>query len=356
MKSDARGVRIAWGIWVLSALPLAVLLTEFRTPFCGQTDGWFFAKFYSHFFIYPVSFGLIAMIFLTRPLLHAWNWVVFDSPRWTIALLGGTILVVVLVGALNEFGRATPAVWDFPPSELGTGAGINVRAHVMRLCETAAPLSKLAEDVEGNLRFRDQLGELAYGSRRSWTHSAYVVGFVAQVILLVAAFIVIAVIRLLDDKQKRDEDAQLLSVAVFMSSFWYVLRLIFLQQKLAIYPDDRLEFVNYVIGIAFLGSYVWLVTLFWRNLDQNIEKIVAIGSGLVMLATPLLNFTNPDLLVAGVGSRSEIGNFAVILVAIGLVMLPWGLRLLVMQQGGGAAIRRPKGDDATGRDGPGEGA
>ena len=58
-----------WSLWALSVLPLAVLLGEFGVSL-GECEraAWYYAKLYGHFFVFPITFGLLAMVFLTTPL------------------------------------------------------------------------------------------------------------------------------------------------------------------------------------------------------------------------------------------------------------------------------------------------
>ena len=58
-----------WGCWLVSISPVVALFFEFgqgQLEACGA-EWWYHAKFYSHFFIYPVTFGLVSTVFLHRP-------------------------------------------------------------------------------------------------------------------------------------------------------------------------------------------------------------------------------------------------------------------------------------------------
>ena len=60
---------LLWGLWLVSALPFFSLFIEFRGRQLGDcgAEWWYYARFYSHFFLYPITFGLISTALLHRP-------------------------------------------------------------------------------------------------------------------------------------------------------------------------------------------------------------------------------------------------------------------------------------------------
>ena len=57
-----------WGAWAVAALPFLALFFEFRCGRlgeCGQ-EWWYYARLYSHFFLYPITFGLLLFLLVVH--------------------------------------------------------------------------------------------------------------------------------------------------------------------------------------------------------------------------------------------------------------------------------------------------
>ena len=108
-------------LWVLSALPLLVLSIEFKggdLGSCGK-EAYYYAKLYPHFFLYPVTFGLISTALLTYP----WLWSVeylYSHRRARLrnfSIIAVSItLAVVFFASYMEFTGSTPSIWSFSPT------------------------------------------------------------------------------------------------------------------------------------------------------------------------------------------------------------------------------------------------
>ena len=64
---------LLWGVWAVSVVPLFALFFEFQCRQLGEcgAEWWYYARLYSHFFVYPVTFGLISTALLHRPWLRS---------------------------------------------------------------------------------------------------------------------------------------------------------------------------------------------------------------------------------------------------------------------------------------------
>ena len=184
---------LLWGSWAMSVVPLFALYVEFQ---CRQLGGcgaewWYYARLYSHFFLYPVTFGFISTALLHRPWLRSVHHL-RSLPEDTriVKVLGlvamrvgvakiGVItlsaLVVVVFSSWVEFTRSTPALWSFSPDvpsqtgDAGEAEGPNQwLARARTLIETRCPPehsavsgdpgeAKLAADAPPLCRFVLQL-------------------------------------------------------------------------------------------------------------------------------------------------------------------------------------------------------
>ena len=141
-----------WGLWALTALPLLVLVVEFGRGDLGDcgNEACYYAKFYSHFFLYPVTFGLISTMFLTRPWIQSVHYL-FSLPgrMRMIGAIAVTMLLVVGFASYVEFTRATPAVWLFTPTVLSNTDGEQADSLKEACClleKRCAPDSALSDD------------------------------------------------------------------------------------------------------------------------------------------------------------------------------------------------------------------
>ena len=146
-----------WGVWVVSVLPLFALFFEFR---CDRLDGcgkewWYYARFYSHFFLYPVTFGLISTALLHRPWIRTVHHLHSLPPRartMKVGLIVASMLLVVGFISYVEFSgsyssdafknceikptRAVTAPWSIAPEAMkSSDEGMRVRDLLEKRCK-----------------------------------------------------------------------------------------------------------------------------------------------------------------------------------------------------------------------------
>ena len=152
---------VLWFLWIGSALQPVVLAWEFwglELQHCGY-EAWYYARFYSHMFVYPVTFGFLSTWFLQRPFRK-----VFDILRKRRKLRVKIIFIIVVVfvsAFIVEFCRATGAIWDFSPQVLQEyPSGHKAREILSNRCRAAETTAELYSDFPG-------------ASASADTHSAY---------------------------------------------------------------------------------------------------------------------------------------------------------------------------------------
>lgn len=413
---------LLWGFWAVSALPLFALYFEFQ---CRQLGGcgaewWYYARLYSHFFLYPVTFGLISTVLLHRPWLRSVHHLCslaedtrtvkvlgLVAMRAGVAKIGVTTLsalVVVVFASWVEFTRSTPALWSFSPDvpsqtgDAGEAEGPSrwlARARI--LIETRCPLEppamsgdseetqsaaaapplcglvlSLCPDPDHLLcmlvrsyctnrpegldsgdkdKFAGALDQLKKRNYTSKTERAYYVGFVALTTLFTFLFMAIIVEitsvsetsenrKIPEDRENREKKERhgrirLLLAALFFASFWVLMRGAFLTEKLAIYPEDPLLELNYLIFLALVALYVHIATTLWRG-SKRYEKylnvllsIAGVAVGVVGLFKESLSATwVSDLLVGLFGTGGSSLTYIGVLLFLLVVYFPNILRSL----------------------------
>ena len=146
-----------WGVWVVSALPLFALFFEFRCNELGkcEEEWWYYARFYSHYFLYPVTFGLISTALLHRPWIRTVHHLHSLPPRartMKVGLIVVSMLLVVGFISYMEFSgsyssdafkncgikptRAVTAPWNIAPEAMkSSNRGMRVRDLLEKRCK-----------------------------------------------------------------------------------------------------------------------------------------------------------------------------------------------------------------------------
>ena len=159
---------LLWTPWLVSTLPLFALFIEFQCHQLGdcKAEWWYYARLYSHFFLYPVTFGLISTALLHRPWIRSVHHLCslpedtrtvkicgFVAMRAGVAKIGVvtlSALAIIIFASVVEFTRSTPALWSFPPdlSSQGGDAGeaedpgrwlANARTLIQKRCPPEHP-------------------------------------------------------------------------------------------------------------------------------------------------------------------------------------------------------------------------
>ena len=386
---------LLWGFWTLSALPLFVLLYEFRCGELGKcgAEWWYYARFYSHFFLYPVTFGLISTVLLHRPWIRSVHHLRSLPERRArkVGFIVVSMLLVVGFASYVEFTRATPALWSFAPRVSPESGGFDQEAalgkvhhSIEKRCSKKDPLAvddpestqatldlppdspplcgTLVGMCEGDHRlcrfikamclhpsqvfderekcdFANLLLLLDEKGTKSKTEWAYYAGFTAMTTLFSFLFmaIFVAITSARQDKESKRTMIFLLT-ALFFASFWMLMRIAFLTEKLAIYPEDPLLSLNYMIFLALVALYVHIVTTLWRG-SKRYEKylnvllsIAGVAIGVLGLFKDSLSSADgisiPAVLVRIFGTEGSHLTYIGVLLFLLIVYFPNILRLL----------------------------
>ena len=267
-----------WGIWAVSASPLFALFFEFRYEHLGECgkEWWYYARFYSHFFLYPVTFGLISTAFLHRPWIrtvHHLHSLPARTRTMKVGLIVASMLLVVGFvvyvefsgvylddifkncrnsseenGSSPEFKVDVTAPWHIAPKAMkSSDEGMKVRKLLGQRCEKASdsrnssekcefiklpvhglsnmlsPLCKSPPSLlreEEKCKLHQELGALwkADDGSRSYTEKFYRAGFVTMTTLFAFLFTTVFITTTWYSKIERDpKDPEIMELESSMS-------------------------------------------------------------------------------------------------------------------------------------------
>ena len=359
---------LLWGFWALSALPLFVLYFEFQ---CRQLEGcgaewWYYARFYSHFFLYPVTFGLISTIFLHRPWIQSVHYLCCLPERSRTRTAGVIVFSITLVvgfvsyvefdskpssGAFKNcenpttFRGSTPAPWSLAPEIMkDESEGMRI---LYLLAERCKRIPALLSDLE-KCEFREKLSILWKDGDGplSYTEQFYRAGFMAMTTLFALLFATIFIVKTWDSKNKKDSARErrsenrrmtnLLMLALLFATFWVLMRIAFLEEKLSVYPEDPLLMYNWLILLTFMVVYVHLVISLWSKPGryerylERIFSIAGIGLGVIGLLGGGSGYQEwiSDTLVRTFGTGGSPLTYMAVLLFLLVIHFPHILRLL----------------------------
>ena len=337
-----------WGLWAVTALPFFTLFFEFRCGRlgeCGQ-EWWYYARLYSHFFLYPITFGLISTIFLHRPWIRTVRHLGSLPGRtraMTSGLITASILAVVVFMGYLEFTGSTPAPWSVAPEAMETSEeGRRIHALLEERCRRA----QSGECETSNKEFQKNLDSLWNKGDGPWsyTEGSYRAGFLAMTALFAFLFVAIFVTGMQHSKNGEAAEARKgldagsmmrpLALALFFATFWVLMRLAFLVEKSSLYREDDLLRYNGFIFLAFVAVYVHVVIRLrpesgryenYLNLALSIAGLVLSAIGLVSDALPVEWI--PKALVDVFGTGSTPATYIALLLFLLIVHFPHLLRL-----------------------------
>lgn len=293
-----------WGCWVVSIFPAVALVLEFgqrQIEDCGA-EWWYHATFYSHFFIYPVTFGLVSTVFLHRPWIRVVHYLrSLTGPAKTrhVAFIVSSMLVVVGFMSYVEFSRApqgsaavncpsanfteaTRSLWDLPPDAMKGNEVERVHALVAMQCRG----EELTSDQK--CEYGQKMADLwEAGSRRnSRTVQAYWFGFVTMTSLFVFLFAAIAIVRSWKPKiRSRPESKRIAGMLLLALSFatgWVCMRLLYLREKSLLYPEDpQWAFDILILGI-FGVFFLHAAACRWSRIARH-DRILTIAISIISI-------------------------------------------------------------------------
>lgn len=355
-----------WSLWALSVLPLAVLLGEFGVSL-GECEraAWYYAKLYGHFFVFPITFGLLAVVFLTTPWICTVNTIRgLPSPRRgrVITFLGASIVVIVAFASWAEFAKATPAIWSFKAAATNfpTASRSEESADVIHKglaalakrcgCETQECRQGKDAPANGKPAMKPPLSELQYfEGERSYTEWAYYVGFIANTTWMALLFGVVVMRAGHSDRSQ----GGLTLAAMALATAWVPFRASFLWEKQQLYEADPLLPLNFLIFLAFIVLHMHMFRLHVLRLDDRKQQVVLGAGNLIVGVLALLSASIGSLaksntgwladgghhLVSWFGSQSSLLVYITMLLLVLVMIAPDVIRRLLRGDDGGQGIR-----------------
>ena len=329
---------VLWLIWICSALPLLVIILEFgksNLENCGN-EAWYFARFYSHMFIYPATFGLLSTICLTSPFINTVRHLCHPDRRPIGYIVLAVILLVIVFAGKREFGAASEAIWSFTPASLSDiDDGKEARNLFTNLCDDSQANESNPDQKQEQKQdtIEDVLNRLDESDLAvmSWTHIAYSVGFVAMGVLFLLIFGTIVVLRIWGPLGNRT--VPLVTLALFTASFWTLARIAFLTEKLQIYSKEPLLQENILIFLLFGSLYVTLASAVWKQITayETFISIVIALAGLAVSLAALIISSMTDIeanwlssfLVGLFGTRSSLSVYFAMILFWLIIFLPY---------------------------------
>lgn len=318
-----------WLLWILSALPLASLILEFNDDWgkCGP-EGHYYAKLYSHFFLYPVTFGFLSTVFLTLPWLRTVRdlWSLPNGTRLkVVSFLVASIVIVVGFISCLEFSGAhnTLAVW-------AVEQGATNKCDSQEMLAAKKVLKKKC--INGDWKTTDEvkknfqaLGDLRHESK-SITRVFYYFGFVAMTTLFAVLFAVVIIVR---SSNRTFPMVSMLVPAVILASFWPLIRYGYLKEKIQLYGEeaDPLLIFNYFLFAAFVVLYAHVIAISWEKF-RAYEQFLKTLSGVVIAAVPVLGWWKPEFIYYMFGSQSSGANYVAVILLLLVIFAPNIIRLL----------------------------
>ena len=270
----------------------------------------------------------------------------------TVAFLSASVLVVVGFASYAElFGThpesvprkceshaehvgATPAIWSIAPEALSqSGDGKTARGLIAQRCAGNAPEGRPPSlSFEEKCEFQRSLGTLWQDGEgpMSYTEVAYRAGFVAMTTLFALLFATVYVAGASGRRMM-----PLLVPALLLATFWVLMRITFLSEKLSIYPEDPLFIFNPFIFLTFAVVCGYLIVRVWnefKELERYMYLAVWIGelalAGMGLILSPSFPDLVPNLLVGLLGSGSSPLTYMAVLLLMVVVLFPAVLRAL----------------------------
>jgi hypothetical protein len=285
-------------IWVIASIPLASVLHEFgNIALCPDTSlGWFIATLYGSFFIYPIAIGGLSMAALVLPLATA---ISLTRSSNAIYVFGAFYVVTTAIIAGLEFYASPNALFQIPPGSI-----------------TASPAFfeglRIACGGQKFAAYGQQLPALI-ASGRSLTGWLYYVGFVAQVLMQNALFVVFVAFIYYPKREivRRAPYLQntiffVLGYAVFLGSIWCLFRLSYRNDMGNLLAQNNPFGGDYAIIVLYAIVLAVFVVYFEFNLEQLAKTIAQISQLLVFIGGVAL--ANRDQAGTFFGTRASVMN------------------------------------------------
>lgn len=290
---------ILWFFWLLSALPLPVLISEFGHVPLGACEnmGWYYARLHSHVFLYPVTFGLVSTVFLTLHWVKSWDHLrKCLSNDLNIKIVALIVVAILLVTGISGSFSSIPAIWSFAPDykvldkinvdEKGKDTKKlrkkieeqyyqNDRKKFEKTIEKTIEketIEKITEKTTEKITEKIQLLRNQWKNAPfSYTEVFYRIGHLAMTILFcllfTTGFLVTTSPEAKGSKAKVPETY--VWFALFFAFFWVLMRVTFLFEEQSLYGNNPLLELHGAFLILFVGLFVLLPLLRYRNYKKN---------------------------------------------------------------------------------------
>ena len=215
-------------------------------------------------FLYPITFGLVSTVFLTKPWIRSVNYLrdlclSDDQEKRRIGFQNVVLIIVtiLLVTGISGSFSSIPAIWSFAPEVLDRTdvyervTAEKIRTKIMNRCEQI------------NLNQRLEAPFLQYSLAGQWkmsdaplshTEVFYRIGHLAMTILFCLLFTTGSLFAAPPAEIERSE-AKVLEhyvwIALFFASFWILMRATFLFEEQSLYGENPLLKVYGVFLILF---------------------------------------------------------------------------------------------------------
>ena len=334
-----------WLVWTLTIIPLFVLYWEFgdyNLESCGN-EAEYYAKLYSHFFLYPITLGFLSTCFLTHPFVQCVRYLFSSTEpikpikKVTRTAIVGIPLVVIIFAGVAEFSSSNEAIWAFSPQTsrdhhkcMGARSLLNERCEDISYKGSNSKVDSKSEKINYH-QFGEHLEALGkVGIKKSWTVVAYSVGFVAMSTLFALLFMTILVTIIF--QAELGKMLRLLVPALFSATFWVLFRITFLSEKMSLYEVDPLLPLNYLIFLTFMVVYIHVAIYIWTKSTPH-ERGINVITSILGIVPGILSFLEnigyetsftlePTIWLAFIGSRSSISIYFGIALFLVVVFIP----------------------------------
>ena len=301
---------------MLGALPFLVLFFEFSQEIegCGR-EGWYYARFYSHFFLYPITFGLISTCFLARPWICGMRYLCYTwyHEKLTAIVISIISIFIIVAACINDFSTKS-AIWSFPPETLTVSdTGKKIRNMFFTRCNMKSNTDDQKElDPVQKKYFLDYINELSENDELSYTHISYYIGFIAQVSLLIIIYAIFCLMIMSENNDPRIVCR--LMYSLFFASFWPLMYIGFLEEKSTLYPALELPPIANLLAISvFIVPYFHIVLRFWTIFDRSLRVISLFAGILGVSGIPAILFFQKNLYSTTFGTESSLSTYVLVL-------------------------------------------
>jgi hypothetical protein len=289
--------------WFLAGLvPNLILHAEFLEINDKYQDfSWHCTSAYSHFFVFPLFFGILFVAFLVKPFRFVMNTPSYRKYRKAFMVLIGFIVVLAFIIEVS----GTPAIWEIKPDILQKDTAIieffnnpNDTDRDKLIPRYGDKLSSLL--IDGKATQNRSPKEYQYLSVKAIKHSsltrwAYFLSFIIQTFSLIVAFLTFYLFAFIGvdlPKKEREvyrQNATYIVLGLLSGFFWFLMRLIYeTKERSLLYGyngDPGLNEHGAFIWISFLYLFatVCIIASVWDFLGSTLKSFASIVTFLISL-------------------------------------------------------------------------